>query len=246
MNTTPAIKLNKLSYRYPDGTSALKDISLTVSFGEKVGLIGPNGAGKSTLLLHLNGILMSKGAVEIFGLKLEKKTLNRVRKDVGIVFQHADDQLFMPSVADDIAFGPLNLGLSPEETTEAVHQAIHRVDLEGYESRSPHHLSGGEKRRVAMATILAMNPRVVILDEPSSDLDPRGRRRLISIIKTLKETTLVATHDLDLICQVCQRCIVLDQGILIADGPAKEILGDEVLMMDHGLEVPWSLRSNCE
>jgi cobalt/nickel transport system ATP-binding protein len=226
---TPAIEIRNLSYRYPDGREALRDVSFTVGEGECVGLIGPNGAGKSTLLQHLNGILPD-GEVRIFG----ETNLEARRRAVGLLFQDPDDQLFCPTVLEDVAFGPDQLGLG----REVVREALAQVGLTGFERRSPHHLSHGEKRRVCLAGVLACRPRLLALDEPTSDLDPRGRRELKEFLRELPVTKLIATHDLELVVELCARTIVLDAGRIVAAGATTELLNDEALMLAHGLERP--------
>lgn len=234
----PAIEVRNLSYRYPDGREALRDVSFTVAEGECVGLIGPNGAGKSTLLQHLNGILPEHAdkatAVRIFG---EVDVMFR-RRAVGFLFQDPDDQLFCPTVWEDVAFGPQQLGLSDD----VVRAALARVGLTGFETRSPHHLSHGEKRRVCLAGVLACQPRILALDEPTSDLDPRGRRELKGYLRDIPVTKLIATHDLELVVELCPRVILLDAGQVVRDGPTIAILNDEPLMLAHGLERPHILQ----
>jgi energy-coupling factor transporter ATP-binding protein EcfA2 len=233
---TPAIEVQNLSYRYPDGREVLRSISFAVAEGECVGLIGPNGAGKSTLLLHLNGILPEKpsGAVRVFG----QTDLAAMRRDVGLLFQDPDDQLFCPTVAEDVVFGPQQLGLSEASVTEALAQ----VGLAGFEKRSPHHLSHGEKRRVCLAGVLACQPQILALDEPTSGLDPRGRREFKTLLHKVRATKLITTHDLDLVAEFCSRVLVLDRGRLVAVGSSSEILNDMSLMLAHGLERPHTLQ----
>ncbi len=239
----PAVDLANLTFSYPDGTRALDDISFTVEPGESVALLGPNGAGKSTLLLHLNGYLTpTTGEVRIAGIVLRRETLAAARAAIGMVFQDPDDQLFMPTVRDDVAFGPLNLGASPAAAAERVTAALERVGGAHLADRPPHRLSFGEKRAVAIATVLAMDPEILVLDEPSANLDPRGRRRLIELLRSFPQTRLIATHDLELAVQLCPRAIVLDGGRVVADGAAVELLDDEPLMLAHGLERPHILR----
>ena len=234
-----AIRIRNLSYSYHDGTAALREVSLDVAAGESVAVIGPNGAGKTTLLLHLNGILRpSSGTIEICGRILEPATLREIRAKVGMVFQQADDQLFMPTVFDDVAFGPLNMGLPHEAVRRRVAEALEQVGLAGFERKAPYHLSGGEKKAVAIATVLSMLPEVLVLDEPTSSLDHRARRRLIRLLAGLPQTIVAATHDLRMVADVCRRVILLDGGRLIADGPAAQILGDAKLLEAHGLEAP--------
>jgi cobalt/nickel transport system ATP-binding protein len=240
------IEVSHLSYKYPDGTQALCDLSFSVGRNECVGLVGPNGSGKSTILLHLNGILperlVSPTSVTIGGTALTRQTLSEIRRRVGVLFQDPDDQLFCPTVYEDVAFGPMQFGHPEGEVRSVVASALARVGLEGYEKRSPHHLSGGEKQRVCLAGVLACDPDVLALDEPTSNLDPRGKRELKSLIRSLQATTLIASHDLDMIVELCPRVILLDRGSVVADGPTLEILSDETLMIAHGLEKPHSLQ----
>ncbi|HJX13364.1 MAG TPA: ABC transporter ATP-binding protein [Dehalococcoidales bacterium] len=236
------IRIENLSYAYPDGQPALSGIDLAVSRGESVALIGPNGAGKSTLLLHLNGILHTDGRVRVFGQPVGEENLKEVRRRIGLVFQNPDDQLFSATVFDDVAFGPINLGYSGEDVRRAVADALEMVGMSGYGTRSSHHLSLGEKKRIAIATILSMSPEVIVLDEPTSNLDPRGKWRLIQLLKKLPATRIIATHDLELVAELCGRVIVLDGGRLVADGPADRILADAPLLAAHGLSRPAGLR----
>jgi cobalt/nickel transport system ATP-binding protein len=240
-----AIEIRELSCAYHDGTQALREVSLSVRQGESVGLIGPNGAGKSTLLLHLNGSLAQPQAerVRIFGLPVSRTNLREVRRRVGLVFQDPEDQLFSPTVFEDVAFGPLNLGLSGGELEARVRRALEAVEIpRELDGRLAHHLSYGEKRRIAIATVLAMDAEILALDEPTANLDPAARRGLIALLASLPLTKLVATHDLEMALEVCRRVVLLDGGRVAADGPAEEILADEHLMRDHRLEVPLSLR----
>jgi cobalt/nickel transport system ATP-binding protein len=238
-----AVQVRGLSYSYPQGQVALDDVSLELTAGESVGLVGPNGAGKTTLFLCLSGVLtVPRGRIELLGLDpADPVQRRRLPEHVGIVFQNSDDQLFNTTVLDDVAFGPLNLGLPADEVRRRVAEALEHVGLCGFEERVPFHLSGGEKRRVALAGVLAMRPGVLLLDEPSIYLDPRGRRELIGLIKGLPGTRLIAAHDLEMILQTCGRAVVLDRGTVVADGPVREILGNAALMEAHGLEVPHSL-----
>lgn len=236
------LEVKGLSYTYPDGTPALREVSFALQAGETVGLIGPNGAGKSTLLLHLNGLLQGPGEVWVGGLSLRNGSLREIRRRVGLVFQDPDDQLFMPSVREDVAFGPLNLGLPQEEIEARVARALEQVGMGGAAHRSPHHLSFGERKRVALATVLAMEPDVLLLDEPTANLDPRARRQLLNLLPTLPQTKLLATHDLEAVVELCGRVLLLDQGQLFADGAPQEILRDALLLEAHGLEVPLSYR----
>ncbi len=240
-----ALAVEQLRYTYPDGTAALADLSFRMTVGESVGLIGPNGAGKTSLFLCLAGVLPTNpGMIRVAGLDpAVPADRKRLPSKLGIVFQHSDDQLFCSTVAEDVAFGPLNLGLSKADAQLRVTEALERVQLSGFENRVPFHLSGGEKRRVALATVLAMRPEIVLLDEPSIFLDPRGRRELIRLLHEIAGTRIVASHDLDLILDTCQRVLVLDRGRLVAEGPSIEILANHELLEAHGLEVPWRLRT---
>jgi len=233
------ITVDDLSFAYPDGTRALDGVSFGAGHGEAIAVVGANGAGKSTLLLHLNGLLTPEhGSVDIGGVPVTKATLPDIRRTVGMVFQDPDDQLFMPTVAEDVGFGPLNLGLAPEEVAARVHAALARVGAEHLAERPPYHLSGGEKRVVAIATVLAMEPKVLVMDEPSSGLDPRARRRLIDLLESFEHTRLVATHDLDLAATLCERTIVLGRGRVLADRPTADVFRDDALLETGGLERP--------
>src|SRR5262245_39608742 len=241
----PAIRVQDLSYRYPEGPVALDRVGFEVAQGESVGLVGPNGAGKTSLFLCLGGVLpVAAGAVHLAGLDpADPAQRRRLPAKVGIVFQNSDDQIFNATVFDDVAFGPLNLGLPADEVRRRVAEALRRVGLpDDCGPRVPFHLSGGEKRRVALAGVLAMGPEILLLDEPSMYLDPRGRRELIGLLKGLEGTKLIASHDLELILETCDRVLLLDAGRLVADGPAARLLSDATLMEAHGLEVPYSLR----
>ena len=229
------IKINNLSFTYPDGQPALSGLSLTVGQGESVAVIGPNGAGKSTLLLHLNGILHSNGTVRVFGRQADGKNLKWVRSRVGLVFQDPDDQLFSPTVFDDVAFGPINMGYSEAEVHRAVSKALEWVGMTGYEKRSSHHLSIGERKRIAIATVLSMSPQILALDEPSGNLDPRSKWSLISLLRRLPMTKIVATHDLELVRALCSRTVILDRGQIVIDGATSLILNDKSLLAAHGL-----------
>ena len=237
-----AIEITDLKYRYHDGTEALRGVSFRVLPGECVALLGPNGSGKSTLLLHLNGLLPEKpsanGAVKIYGDPILPDNLEAIRRQVGLVFQDPDDQLFCPTVAEDVAFGPQQLGLDESVVAGRVKKSLAEVGLSGFEHRSTHHLSHGEKRRACLAGVLACEPRVLVLDEPTSDLDPRGRREFKAMLRLLPATKIIATHDLELAVELCARAIILDQGRIIADGRTVELLSDEKLMLAHGLERP--------
>ena len=259
------LQVHNLSYRYPDGTPALDRVSFGIDEGQAVGLVGPNGAGKSTLMLHLNGLLPGKTegighhhgagqggeeatsngpvpAVQVAGLPVIRENFLKVRRSVGLLFQDPDDQLFCPTVREDVAFGPLQLDLPRTVVLERVQEMLQLVSLSGYEDRIPHHLSFGERKRVCLAGVLACQPQLLVLDEPTANLDPRSRRQLIGILQNLKCTLLVASHDLELIVELCPRVLVLDQGRIQADGKTSDLLSKAELMDRHGLEVPWSLR----
>lgn len=236
------IRIENLSYAYPDGRQALTGINLSVARGESVALIGPNGAGKSTLLLHLNGIIPSHGQVKVFSEPVTEKNLREVRRRIGLVFQNPDDQLFSATVFDDVAFGPLNLGYAEAEVRRAVAGALEKVGMTGFEQRSSHHLSLGEKKRIAIATILSMSPEVMVMDEPTSNLDPRGKWRLIELLQKLPVTRLIAAHDLEVVAALCWRVIVLDGGRIVADDTADVVLNNESLLEAHGLSRPAGLK----
>jgi cobalt transport protein ATP-binding subunit len=232
-----AIEVAGLNYRYHNGHQALKDISFSLQPDEKVALIGPNGAGKSTLLLHLNGIFKPQtGRVRIFGSETADANLAKIRADIGLVFQNPDDQLFSPRVFDDVAFGPLYMGLTEAEVRQRVGEALAAVSMAGFEERRPHELSIGERKRIALATVLSMNPRLLALDEPSAGLDPRARRSLINLLAELPQAMLVSTHDMHLVKDLFKRIIIMDAGAVVADGPTEAILDDVDLLERHGLE----------
>jgi cobalt/nickel transport system ATP-binding protein len=241
-----ALDVSGLGYRYPDGTWALRDVTFSVAPGERVGLIGPNGAGKSTLLLHLNGLLpehpAAAPAVRVFGTPVAPPALASIRAQVGLLFQDPDDQLFCPTVWEDVTFGPRQLGLEGEPLAVRARQALAQVGLAGFEERQPHHLSRGEKRRCCLAGLLACDAGLLALDEPTTDLDPRGRRELRGILQALPIAQVIATHDLEMVVEVCPRVVVLDRGTVVAQGPTAAVLSDERLMLEHGLERPHILR----
>jgi cobalt/nickel transport system ATP-binding protein len=246
MVMTSVIEVTDLAYSYHDGTEALRGISFKIQQGECVGLIGPNGAGKSTLLLHINGLLPEKrvnhSAVTILGKSISGKNVNEIHRDVAVLFQNPDDQLFCPTVYDDIAFGPRQWGMDEEEIKIKVGNILAQVGIPGFENRSPHHLSGGEKQRVCLAGLLVCDPKIIVLDEPTRDLDPRGRKELSIILKNISTTKIIASHDLELIVNLCARTIVLDNGKIVANGNTLDLLSDEKLMLEHGLEKPHSLQ----
>jgi len=231
-----ALEIHQLSFAYPDGRAALQEIELCLHPGEQVALVGPNGAGKSTLLLHLNGILRGQGRVAINGLPLTGANLPLIRARVGLVFQAPDDQLFSPTVFEDVAFGPLYQGCAKDEVHQRVHTALEAVGMRGYEDRLSHHLSLGEKKRIAIASVLSMQPDILALDEPTAGLDPRARRGLIHLLEELPQTLLIATHDMRLVRDLLPRMVVMDEGRIVADGPTHKLLSDQALLDSHGLE----------
>lgn len=236
----PVLDVRQLAYAYPDGHQALFGVDLCLHPGERVALLGPNGAGKTTLVLHLNGILVAgHGSVAISGMPVQKDNLAEIRRRVGVVFQDPDDQLFMGSVRDDVAFGPKNLGVRGEELDARVRQALAQVGMLEFIDRPPHHLSFGQRRRVAVATVLVMQPEILVLDEPSSNLDPASRRELADILRTLDVTVLMVTHDLPYALELCPRSVVLDDGTVVADGDTYDLLADDELMAAHRLELPF-------
>ena len=237
---TPVLDVRGLAHAYPDGHQALFGVDLHVHRGERVALLGPNGAGKTTLVLHLNGILTpGAGSVAVSGLDVEKKNLAEVRRRVGVVFQDPDDQLFMATVRQDVAFGPANLGLRGEALERRVVDALDKVGMVDFIDRPPHHLSFGQRRRVAVATVLAMRPEILVLDEPSSNLDPASRRELAEILLRLEITTLMVTHDLPYALELCPRAVILAEGSIVADGATRDALCDEDLLRAHRLELPF-------
>jgi energy-coupling factor transporter ATP-binding protein EcfA2 len=234
-----SIEIEGLSFSYPDGHQALSEVSLVIQPGEKVALVGPNGAGKSTLILHLNGILSGDGSVRVCGMEVGGENLGRVRAMVGMVFQSPEDQLFSPKVFDDVAFGPLYQGLPIEKVQARVEESLASVGMSGYVDRVSHHLSMGEKKRIAIATVLSMKPEVLVLDEPTSGLDPRARRSLINLLEELPLTMLTSTHDMLLVMDLFPRMVILDRGRVVADGPTNKLMEDAQLLEVHGLERPY-------
>ncbi len=237
-NGAPTLHISQLSFSYPDGHQALFDIDLQVHKGEKVALVGPNGAGKSTLMLHLNGILQGKGEVSVAGLPVIRQNLPVIRGMVGVVFQNPDDQLFSPTVFEDVAFGPLHMGLPEAEVRRRVAEALAQVGMTEYAERLSHHLSVGEKKRISIATVLSMQPEILVLDEPSAGLDPRARRQLIRLLHEMPLTMLVSTHDMLLAREIFPRMVVVDEGRIVADGPTAVLFEDVRLLEAHGLERP--------
>ena len=263
-HATPALRVHALEFFYPDGRQALRGVDLTIQRGECVALVGPNGAGKSTLLLHLNGLLPGRGrvstlhahgaiprgpsahagaGVSIDGIEVNERNGPEVRRRVGLLFQDPDDQLFSTSVLEDVAFGPLNLGKSRADARRIAESCLERVGLPGAGDRPPHHLSFGERKRVCLAGVLACEPTVLALDEPTANLDPRGRRLFMRLIRDLPATKLIATHDLEMVLELCGRTVLLDAGRVVADGPTRDVLGDSALLDAHGLELPMSLKA---
>jgi cobalt/nickel transport system ATP-binding protein len=239
-DSAPVLDVQKVAFAYPDGRQALFGVDLTVMRGQRVALLGPNGAGKTTLVLHLNGILVpGTGTIHVAGLQVCKEHLREIRKRVAIVFQDPDDQLFMPTVWEDVAFGPANLGLRGDELAQRVTQALTAVGMEALADRPPHHLSFGQRRRVAVATVLAMEPEILVLDEPSSNLDPAARRELADVVCSLDLTTLIVTHDLPYALELCPRSVIMNEGVIVADGPTAKILADTELMRANRLELPY-------
>jgi cobalt/nickel transport system ATP-binding protein len=236
-----AVTVGSLSYAYPNGHVALRDVNLTIHEGERIALMGPNGAGKSTLLMHLNGIVRShqpRGSIEICGLALNDDNIRQIRALVGVVFQNPDDQLFSPTVYDDVAYGPLYMGLPKAEIRERVERALAAVDMDGFETRMPHQLSLGQRKRISLATVLAMDPRILVLDEPSAGLDPRARRGLIALLETLPQTLIASTHDMRLVRDLFTRAIIMHEGRIVVDAPTSEIIHNEPLLEEYGLELP--------
>ncbi|MFM8323180.1 MAG: energy-coupling factor ABC transporter ATP-binding protein [Chloroflexota bacterium] len=233
-----SIEVHDLIYSYPDGHAALNGVSLQIQPCEKVALVGPNGAGKSTLILHLNGILTGRGELRVAGLPVVRDNLGKVRARVGLVFQNPDDQLFSPTVYEDVAFGPLYQGLPQDEVHRRVEEALAVVNMSDYARRVSHHLSVGEKKRIAIATVLSMQPEVLVLDEPTAGLDPRARRALIHLLDRLDITMLVSTHDMLMVREIFPRMVIMDEGRIVADGPTAGLMEDEALLTAHGLERP--------
>ena len=240
--TTPSLEIKELAFAYPDGNQALFGVNLRIERGERVALLGPNGAGKTTLVMHMNGIHPAEhGKVSVAGEVIDttnKDLLRRIRGKVGVVFQDPDDQLFMPTVGEDVAFGPYNMGIRGAELDKAVDEALEMVHMSEFKERPPHHLSFGQRRRVAVATVLAMKPEILVLDEPSSNLDPAGRRELAEILKSLDVTIVMVTHDLPYAFELCERSVILSGGVIVADGKTGDILKDQPLLAKHRLELP--------
>jgi cobalt/nickel transport system ATP-binding protein len=240
MTSNKVIEIDRLSYDYPDGTPALRDIHLQVYPHESVAILGPNGAGKSTLLYHLNGTLMGDGKVKILGIPIEKSNLKEIRRKVGLVFQSPEDQLFCPTVFDDVAFGPLNMGLDEEEVRQRVQRALEMMGLKGFEGRSAHHLSEGEKKRVALATVLSMDSEILALDEPTDNLDPAGSRLLAERIQSIPQTKIIVTHHLPVAFDLCERAVLLCEGKKIGDLSMGELLRDQALLERFGFDADYA------
>jgi cobalt/nickel transport system ATP-binding protein len=236
------IDIKDLKYTYPDGRQALNGVTLHVAPGEKMALVGPNGAGKSTLLLHLPGLLKGEGEIRLAGMDVADGDLGRLRAAVGLVFQNPDDQLFSLTVFEDVAFGPLHMGLEEDEVRQRVSDALAAVDMDDYIDRVSHHLSIGEKKRIAIATVLSMSPEILVLDEPTAGLDPRARRNLITLLGKLDITMLVSTHDMAMVAELFPRVAIMDDGLIVAEGETAGVLADEALLAQHGLELPWPTR----
>jgi len=235
---TKAVEIVDFSFVYPDGTAALEKINLCVDYGRKVALIGPNGAGKSTLLLAMAGFVRGTGSVFIDGLEVDKKNLKQIRCSIGCCLENPDDQLFMPTLGDDVAFGPLNMGLEDDEVKGRVFDALKTVGLERMADKAPHHLSAGQKRAAAIATVLAMGPKIITFDEPDGNLDPRNREKIVKLLKGLSQTLIIATCNMNFAYSVAEQAVLMDEGKIVADGEVDEIMFDKKLMTEHGLEVP--------
>ena len=242
MSNIPSLQISELAFAYPDGNQALFGVNLTIQKGERVALLGPNGAGKTTLVMHMNGIHPTmQGEVRISGELVDSKnktSLKAIRSKIGIVFQDPDDQLFMPTVGEDIAFGPYNMGIRGAEVDAVVDNALAQVGMSEFKNRPPHHLSFGQRRRVAVATVLAMKPEILVLDEPSSNLDPASRRELADILRSLDITMVMVTHDLPYAYELCERSVILSGGIIVADDSTHSILTNESLLKTNRLELP--------
>lgn len=242
MNNAPSLQISNLAFAYPDGNQALFGVNLTINKGERVALLGPNGAGKTTLVMHMNGIHPTmQGEVRVAGELVDvknKESLKKIRSKVGIVFQDPDDQLFMPTVGEDIAFGPYNMGLRGDELNAVVDEALTQVGMLEFKDRAPHHLSFGQRRRVAVATVLAMKPEILVMDEPSSNLDPASRRELADVVRSLDVTIVMVTHDLPYAMELCERSVILSGGVIVADADTKTILKDSALLAANRLELP--------
>jgi len=237
------IEIRNLCYTYPDGKTALENVDLNISEGESVGIVGANGAGKTTLVLHINGILRENngGSIKIIDMEMNDKNVRKIRSKIGLVFQNPEDQLFSPTVFEDVSFGPLNMKLPAEEVINRTSVALEMVEMSGFENRSSHHLSEGEKKRISVATVLSMNPDILVLDEPTSNLDPKHRRELINLLKKICKTIIIVSHDLEAVLELCDRTVLMNRGTIVKDGKTVEIMRDEKLMEENYLECPLSL-----
>jgi len=238
------IEINDLCYSYPDEKIALENINLDIFEGESVGIVGANGAGKTTLILHINGIIRSNnGNIKVIDMEMTDKNIRKIRSKVGLVFQNPEDQLFSPTVFEDVSFGPLNMKLSPDEVIKRTTDALEMVEMSGFENRSSHHLSEGEKKRISIATVLSMNPEILVLDEPTSNLDPKHRRELIHLLKKFNKTIIIVSHDLEAMLELCDRTVLMNKGEIVKDGKTRELMSDRKLMEDNYLECPLSLKN---
>jgi len=237
------IEISNLSYTYPDGKIALENVDLNISEGESVGIVGANGAGKTTLILHINGIIRenNSGCIKIIDMEMNDKNVRKIRSKIGLVFQNPEDQLFSPTVFDDVSFGPLNMKLHADEVIKRTTEALDMVEMSGFENRSSHHLSEGEKKRISIATVLSMNPEILVLDEPTSNLDPKHRRELINLLKKICKTIIIVSHDLEAVLELCDRTVLMNKGLIVKDGKTMEIMRDKKLMEENYLECPLSI-----
>ena len=240
------IEISNLCYTYPDGKTALENVNLNISEGESVGIVGANGAGKTTLILHINGILRENngGNIKIIEMEMNDKNVRKIRSKIGLVFQNPEDQLFSPTVFEDVSFGPLNMKLPAGEVIKRTSAALEMVEMSGFENRSSHHLSEGEKKRISVATVLSMNPEILVLDEPTSNLDPKHRRELINLLKKISKTIIIVSHDLEAVLELCDRTVLMNRGTIVKDGKTMEIMKDEKLMVENYLECPLSIVRN--
>jgi len=238
------IEISNLRYSYPDGKIALENINLDIAEGESVGIVGANGAGKTTLILHVNGIIRSNnGNIKVVDMEMNDKNVRKIRSKVGLVFQNPEDQLFSPTVFEDVSFGPLNMKLPPNEVIKRTTDALEMVEMSGFENRSSHHLSEGEKKRISIATVLSMNPEILVLDEPTSNLDPKHRRELINLLKKINKTIIIVSHDLEAMLELCDRTVLMNKGKVVKDGNTRELMSDKKLMEENYLERPMSLEN---
>jgi len=239
------IEISDLHYSYPDGKIALENINLDIFEGESVGIVGANGAGKTTLILHINGIIRDSrnGNIKVVDMEMNDKNVRKIRSKVGLVFQNPEDQLFSPTVFEDVSFGPLNMKLPADEVVKRTTDALEMVEMSGFENRSSHHLSEGEKKRISIATVLSMNPEILVLDEPTSNLDPKHRRELINLLKKINKTVIIVSHDLEAMLELCDRTVLMNEGKIVRDGNTRELMSDKELMEENYLERPMSLEN---